>query len=128
MAPALRGRAARQSRVDRARGDLGREHPYGTSTIGRADELDKATLAEARAFARAYYRPNNATLVVAGVFDVPATKEMVTRYFATIPPGQVFTTSRSRANDATSTAAIGYAMRSDSSQMARGSALGGTYS
>jgi predicted Zn-dependent peptidase len=65
----------------------GISHPYGTSTIGRADELDKATLEEARAFARAYYRPNNATLVVCGQFDLPATRELVKRYFGTIPAG-----------------------------------------
>lgn len=65
----------------------GISHPYGTRTIGTAEELDKATLAEARTFARTYYRPNNATLVVAGLFDVAATREMVKRYFGTIPAG-----------------------------------------
>jgi len=65
----------------------GSAHPYGISTIGRAGELDKATLAEARAFARAYYRPSNATLVVCGNFDVAGTRELVKRYFGTIPSG-----------------------------------------
>jgi zinc protease len=65
----------------------GSAHPYGTRTIGNAEELDKTSLAEARAFARAYYRPNNATLVVAGLFDVAATRELVKRYFGTIPAG-----------------------------------------
>jgi predicted Zn-dependent peptidase len=65
----------------------GPAHPYGSSTIGREGELDKATLDEARAFAATYYRPNNATLVVCGQFDVAATRELVKRYFATIPPG-----------------------------------------
>jgi zinc protease len=70
----------------------GLSHPYGTSTIGRADELDKATLDEARAFARTYYRPNNATLVIAGQFDVAATRDLVKRYFGTIPAGPVLAT------------------------------------
>jgi zinc protease len=65
----------------------GASHPYGLPTIGRADELDKSTLAEARAFARAYYRPSNATLIVCGLFDVASTRELVTRYFGTIPSG-----------------------------------------
>jgi len=65
----------------------GAAHPYGSTTIGRGADLDKATLEEARAFARAYYRPNNATLVIAGVFDPVATRALVTRYFATIPAG-----------------------------------------
>lgn len=67
----------------------GAEHPYGTTPIGRANELDRATLAEAHAFAKSYYRPNNATLVIAGSFDLPAARELVTRYFATIPAGAV---------------------------------------
>lgn len=67
----------------------GLDHPYGTITIGRGEELDKATLAEARAFAKAFYRPNNATLVVCGLFDVAQTRELVTRYFGTIPAGTV---------------------------------------
>jgi zinc protease len=65
----------------------GAAHPYGSATIGRGDEIDKTTLEEARAFARVYYRPNNATLVIAGVFDSVATRALVTRYFATIPAG-----------------------------------------
>jgi predicted Zn-dependent peptidase len=65
----------------------GRTHPYGTSPIGRADELDKATLAEAHAFARTFYRPNNATLIICGLFDVQSTRELVNRYFGTIPAG-----------------------------------------
>jgi zinc protease len=67
----------------------GAEHPYGTMTIGRGEELDKTTLAEAHAFASRYYRPNNATLVVCGQFDTAAAKALVTRYFATIPAGSV---------------------------------------
>jgi zinc protease len=65
----------------------GAAHPYGTSPIGRADELDKATLAEARAFAATYYRPNNATVVICGLFDVASTRDLVKRYFGTIPAG-----------------------------------------
>jgi zinc protease len=65
----------------------GAAHPYGVSTIGRAGELDRATLAEARTFASTYYRPNNATLIVAGLFDLASTRELVKRYFGTIPAG-----------------------------------------
>ena len=65
----------------------GASHPYGVGTIGRAEELDKATLAEARTFARTYYRPNNATLIICGQFDMASTRELVKRYFGTIPAG-----------------------------------------
>ncbi len=67
----------------------GTRHPYGTTPIGRATELDTATLAEARTFAQTFYRPNNATLVVCGAFDLASTRELVTRYFSTIPAGNV---------------------------------------
>jgi zinc protease len=66
---------------------FGQHHPYGVPTIGRGDELDRVTLEEARAFGGLYYRPNNATLVVCGVFDLPATRALVARYFGTIPAG-----------------------------------------
>ncbi|MDB4945328.1 MAG: Zinc protease [Labilithrix sp.] len=66
---------------------FGEDHPYGLAVIGRARELEAITLAEARTFAATYYRPNNATLVVAGAFDPAQVRELVTRYFATIPAG-----------------------------------------
>lgn len=66
---------------------FGADHPYGRPTIGDPKELDAITLDEMRAFARTYYRPNNATLVVCGAFDTAATKALVTKYFGTIPPG-----------------------------------------
>jgi zinc protease len=68
---------------------FGLDHPYGTEAIGTAQDLDQATLAEARIFAARYYRPNNATLLVCGPFDPASTKELVTRYFASIPPAPI---------------------------------------
>lgn len=67
----------------------GLAHPYGGTTIGRADGLDRATLAEAHAFAKKYYRPNNARLVICGLFDKAEARSLVKRYFATIPAGAV---------------------------------------
>lgn len=66
---------------------FGDDHPYGRPTIGDPHQLDGVTLEELRTFAKTYYRPNNATLVVCGAFDTAAMKELVTKYFATIPPG-----------------------------------------
>ena len=66
---------------------FGAAHPYGSTTIGRIADLDRVTLAQARTFGGLYYRPNNATLVICGLFDVAATRALVTRYFGTIPPG-----------------------------------------
>lgn len=63
------------------------EHPYRWSTIGSMDHLDAATLEEFRAFNDKYYVPNNATLVVAGDFDVEQTKKMISDYFGPIEKG-----------------------------------------
>jgi zinc protease len=62
-------------------------HPYSHPPIGYIEELDRVTIDDAKQFARSYYRPNNATLVVAGAFDPKVARELVTKYFATIPPG-----------------------------------------
>ena len=67
---------------------FGVSHPYGARVIGNGAELDAVTLPEARAFARAFYRPNNATLVVCGAIDYASVRAFITPYFATIPPGQ----------------------------------------
>lgn len=66
---------------------FGADHPYAVPPIGRPEQLDAITLDDARAFARTYYRPNNATLVVCGAFDKGVARALVTKYFATIPPG-----------------------------------------
>jgi len=66
---------------------FGTGHPYSRPTIGYANELDAITLEEMRAFAKTYYRPNNATLVIAGAIDLARTRELVAKYFGDIPPG-----------------------------------------
>jgi predicted Zn-dependent peptidase len=64
-------------------------HPYHLLTIGTPQDLDRATLDDVRAFFRAWYVPNNATLVVAGDIDKAATKELVEKYFGPIVGGQI---------------------------------------
>ena len=44
-------------------------HPYGRPGIGSIEDLDAATVDDVRAFHAAYYRPDNAVLVVSGNFD-----------------------------------------------------------
>jgi zinc protease len=53
--------------------------------IGSIEQLDAATLADARAFHEAYYGPDTATLIVAGNFDIARLKTLVNTYFAPIP-------------------------------------------
>lgn len=46
-----------------------KEHPYRWPTIGWMDDIRGFTVEDCRRFYRAYYAPNNATLVLAGDFD-----------------------------------------------------------
>jgi zinc protease len=59
-------------------------HPYGRPTIGSIEDLDAATVEDVRAFHAAYYRPDNAVLVVAGNFEPAQLNAWVDRYFAPI--------------------------------------------
>lgn len=61
------------------------EHPYNWQVIGSLEDLQNATLEDVRAFFQKWYGPNNATLVVAGDFDVEQTKAWIDKYFAELP-------------------------------------------
>ena len=60
-------------------------HPYKRPSIGSIADLEAATLADVVAFHATYYRPDNATLVVAGDFDPQQLDAWVDRYFARLP-------------------------------------------
>ncbi len=60
---------------------------YGHPVIGTEEDLKRITEEDARAFAAAYYVPNNAVLCIAGSFDGPKARELVAKYFETIPRG-----------------------------------------
>lgn len=59
--------------------------PQRRTNIGVIEDLDAATLDEARAFHQAFYGPDSATLIVAGNFDVATLRALVNTYFAAIP-------------------------------------------
>jgi zinc protease len=63
------------------------DFPYGHPLIGSEEEMGRLTEADVKAFSRAFYVPNNAVLAVVGDFDPVRTKELVARYFESIPPG-----------------------------------------
>lgn len=63
------------------------DHPYSWPVIGSLADLQGATLDDVKAFYSRWYGPNNATLVVAGDFDVDKTKQMIADYFGEIPRG-----------------------------------------
>lgn len=65
-----------------------RQHPYQRPTIGSIEDLDAASLADVQAFHTAYYRPDNATLIVVGDFDQKQLDSWIDKYFSAIPkPG-----------------------------------------
>ena len=59
-------------------------HPYNWTTIGSLEDLQNATLKDVHDFYKKWYGPNNATLVVAGDFDISQTKEWIEKYFGEI--------------------------------------------
>lgn len=60
-------------------------HNYGKSTIGARTDVENVNIAHLQAFYRKYYQPDNATLVVAGNFDVQKTLAKVNQTFGKIP-------------------------------------------
>ncbi len=62
-------------------------HPYNWQVIGEMEDLTNATLKDVHEFHQRWYRPNNATLVIAGDFDVAQTKKWINKYFGEIPSG-----------------------------------------
>lgn len=61
------------------------KHPYKRGVIGNLDELSAATRADAEAFYKTYYRPDNAVLIVVGDFDQKQLDAWVDKYFGRIP-------------------------------------------
>lgn len=62
-------------------------HPYNWLVIGEMDDLKKATIEDVKKFYEDFYRPNNATLVLAGDFEKDQAKELVEKYFGEIKKG-----------------------------------------
>ena len=62
-------------------------HPYSWTVIGDMEDLQNATVEDVKAFHNKYYNPNNATLVLAGDFDVKQAKNLIEKYFGEIPKG-----------------------------------------
>lgn len=59
--------------------------PQRRPGIGSIEQLDAASLDDARAFHQAYYGPDTATLIVAGNFDPARLRTLVDEYFGAIP-------------------------------------------
>lgn len=64
-------------------------HPYRHSTIGSMADLDAASMDDVRTWFIDNYGPNNAVLVLAGDVTTARARELVERYFGSIPRGPV---------------------------------------
>ena len=62
-------------------------HPYRWPIIGWMEDIQRIEAGQLRAFYDAYYRPNNALLVIVGDIDAPALLERVRALFGAIPRG-----------------------------------------
>lgn len=67
------------------------KHPYRRGVIGNLEELSAATRADAEAFYKAFYRPDNAVLIIVGDFEQKEADAWIDKYFGAIakPSGSV---------------------------------------
>ena len=65
-----------------------RFHPYGRPTIGTPSDLENVPIDALRRFYRAHYRPDNATLIVAGQFNPADTLALIEKHYGALanPP------------------------------------------
>jgi zinc protease len=66
-------------------------HPYSWPVIGSMEDLSAASLTDVTDFFKAYYAPNNASLVVAGDIEIEPTRRLVEKWFGGIPRGPAVT-------------------------------------
>jgi zinc protease len=62
------------------------KHPYSWPVIGYVDDLNRATVEDAKNFFLRWYGPNNAILTIAGDFNPTEALAMVDKYFGSIKP------------------------------------------
>jgi predicted Zn-dependent peptidase len=60
-------------------------HPYRYVVIGKHEDLAGAKLEDVKSFYSKWYAPANATLVLAGDFDVAEAKKLVEKWFGSFP-------------------------------------------
>ncbi|MFM7726939.1 MAG: M16 family metallopeptidase [Flavobacteriales bacterium] len=62
-------------------------HPYSWPPIGSMEDLNAAKEDDFKNFYKKFYVPNNAVLSIAGDIDMAVTKQLIEKYFASIPRG-----------------------------------------
>jgi len=59
-------------------------HPYSWATIGYYKDIESYTLDDVSSFFQQHYSPSNATIVIAGNFEINKTKSLLEKYFGEI--------------------------------------------
>src|SRR5262249_49984497 len=59
-------------------------HPYHNGVYGKSDDVNAATLTDAKVFYEEFYAPNNATLVLVGDFEPGTAKRLVAKCFGSL--------------------------------------------
>jgi predicted Zn-dependent peptidase len=62
-----------------------KNYPYKWTVIGDMKSIEAATLSDVQDFFNTFYVPNNATLSVTGNINEAETKELIEKYFGSIP-------------------------------------------
>ncbi|NLO20277.1 MAG: insulinase family protein [Ignavibacteria bacterium] len=62
---------------------------YSWFAIGKAEDVEKATIEDFTQFYNNFYQPNNATLVISGDFNINDVKDYVRQYFEIYPKKEV---------------------------------------
>ena len=63
-------------------------HPYRYMTIGKHEDLEVASVNDVKGFFKTWYVPANATISLAGDFDVPVAKKLVEKWFGGFPKSE----------------------------------------
>ena len=95
---------------------FGMDHPYGRPTLGTEQALGSLSVDDVRAFHRAYYRPDNALLVVVGDVSGSALLPTLERVFGGWEPGGGRESYTPMAPTAPATTTISFIDRPGSSQ------------
>ena len=86
----------KQRYLNQPYGDVGLElrplayekHPYQWATIGKdIAHIEKAVMSDVKAFFKKFYCPSNAILCISGNFDSGSIKQLIKKYYGTIPGG-----------------------------------------
>ena len=73
------------------------DHPYSWSTIGFYHDIESYTLNDVESFFKKHYSPSNASLVVAGNYDISKTKSLIEKYFAELKNNGSYAEVKSKA-------------------------------